>query len=98
MHDHGALLYPISRGAADHSGRRRIGARVEVVRLRQRNGPSCRARAGFTRRGRGLLAEGGVYSPRARISTERSRISTLRTLPVTVIGNSSTIWTYLGIL
>ncbi len=28
----------------------------------------------------------------------RSRISTLRTLPVTVIGNSSTMCTYLGIL
>ena len=27
-----------------------------------------------------------------------SRISILRTFPVTVIGNSSTIWTYRGIL
>ena len=31
----------------------------------------------------------GRYLGRPRIPTERSRISTLRTLPVTVIGNSS---------
>ena len=36
--------------------------------------------------------------PRLRISVARSRISTLRILPVTVIGNSSTMCTYLGIL
>ncbi len=31
-------------------------------------------------------------------SSDRSRISTLRTFPVTVMGNSSTTWTYRGIL
>jgi|GEM_PF-4249861 len=33
-----------------------------------------------------------------RMSSACSRISTLRTFPVTVIGNSSTTWTYRGIL
>src|SRR5262249_814806 len=39
---------------------------------------------------------GGSYSPRSRPLS--SRIWTLRTLPVTVIGNSATMWTYRGIL
>src|SRR5699024_524520 len=39
-----------------------------------------------------------MVSPWAKRSMATERISTLRTFPVTVVGNSSTIWTYRGIL
>ena len=40
-----------------------------------------------------INAGGAVRQARPRISTADWRMSTLRTLPVTVMGNSSTTWT-----
>ena len=44
------------------------------------------------------VCAGQDWSARPSSATDFSRISTLRTFPVTVIGNSSTMWTYRGIL
>ena len=93
--------------ARSRGGWARSGVSVGVARSRggwARSGVSvgvARLRAGFRGGAGGARGDAGRdarYSRAVSSSADRSRISILRTFPVTVIGNSSTTWTYRGIL
>ena len=73
---------------------RLVRRRVDAVALGDLSREIVHARCCFASARR----SGVGHHANPRRSTDSARIATLRTLPVTVIGNSLTTWTYLGIL